>query len=241
MELRVQHTTRYTYSSPARSNINELRLSPDETERQKPGDHLLKVTPITEFKASRDTFGNLIHIFEVEDSHEELVISSEAEVETHCCRSKVDAAYQTPFDLKAQKVDEWSYSFTTDSGCVKVDPDIWREAVDIQHEASDNWGNFIDGMSRTIFEQCEYRDQVLNTLATASEIRERKFGTCQDFSHLMLGYCRALKIPARYISGYLYDPGLEQQEDAAFIGSEFSHAWVEVMVPDVGWVGIDPT
>ena len=52
----------------------------------------------------------------------------------------------------------------------------------------------------------------------------------------MLGMCRSLKIPARYVSGYLYNGPLDELE-----GAQASHAWCEVYIPDYGWRGLDPT
>ena len=56
-------------------------------------------------------------------------------------------------------------------------------------------------------------------------------GVCQDFTHLMLALLRCLGVPARYVSGYIYYLEKEAQ----------SHAWCEVWLPALGWVGIDPT
>jgi len=56
-------------------------------------------------------------------------------------------------------------------------------------------------------------------------------GVCQDFTHLMIAVLRHFGVPARYVSGYIHRQGQESQ----------SHAWCEVWVPDVGWVGLDPT
>jgi transglutaminase-like putative cysteine protease len=60
-------------------------------------------------------------------------------------------------------------------------------------------------------------------------IRDRR-GVCQDFAHMMIGLCRSVKIPARYISGYL-----------ATEAASATHAWVEVFVPGAGWRALDPT
>jgi transglutaminase-like putative cysteine protease len=56
-------------------------------------------------------------------------------------------------------------------------------------------------------------------------------GVCQDFSHIMLAACRTQMLPARYVSGYLYNNG----HTAA------SHAWVDVLIPGHGWISLDPT
>ena len=68
------------------------------------------------------------------------------------------------------------------------------------------------------------------------EVMASRQGVCQDFAHVMIGMCRSLGIPARYISGYLYNgPG------AHLRGAQASHAWCEVFVPGKGWFGLDPT
>ena len=66
---------------------------------------------------------------------------------------------------------------------------------------------------------------------TAAEAFNDGRGVCQDHSHIMIGAARWLGIPARYVTGYLV------------IGeghpSTASHAWVEALVPELGWVGFD--
>ena len=71
----------------------------------------------------------------------------------------------------------------------------------------------------------------------ATEILENKRGVCQDFAHAMVALCRSLRIPARYVSGYFFDA----TRDRSLRGSEASHAWAEVYVEPLGWVGLDPT
>lgn len=71
-------------------------------------------------------------------------------------------------------------------------------------------------------------------------------GVCQDFAHIMIGCVRAMGLPARYVSGYLLTqppPGQPR-----LVGSDASHAWVSVYLPDLpgaqdgrGWYDLDPT
>ena len=71
------------------------------------------------------------------------------------------------------------------------------------------------------------------TLASSpvDDVLEQGKGVCQDFTHLMIAVLRSFGVPARYVSGYVHRPNKESQ----------SHAWCEVWLPDLGWVGIDPT
>ena len=56
-------------------------------------------------------------------------------------------------------------------------------------------------------------------------------GVCQDFAHLTIGACRALGLPARYVSGYVNHTG-----------EVATHAWCQVWAGDsAGWVDFDPT
>ena len=62
-------------------------------------------------------------------------------------------------------------------------------------------------------------------------------GVCQDFSHIMIAVVRNLGIPCRYVSGYLYHDELHHDRSA----EGATHAWVEALLPGLGWVGFDPT
>ena len=68
---------------------------------------------------------------------------------------------------------------------------------------------------------------------------EQRKGVCQDFAHLMIACLRSLGLPARYVSGYLLTappPGRPR-----LVGADASHAWVQVYVPEAGWIDFDPT
>lgn len=77
------------------------------------------------------------------------------------------------------------------------------------------------------YQQVEYSPGATQLRTPASQSLQRKKGVCQDHAHLMIALCRAAKIPARYVSGYLPGEGA-------------MHAWVEVL-PDNQWCGFDPT
>ena len=62
-------------------------------------------------------------------------------------------------------------------------------------------------------------------------------GVCQDFAHTMIALLRIVRIPARYVSGYLY----RSREDHDRSTPDATHAWVDVLLPHLGWVGFDPT
>src|SRR5690606_3359672 len=79
-----------------------------------------------------------------------------------------------------------------------------------------------------------YHKNITTVATTASEALKLKKGVCQDYAHLFIAFSRANRIPVRYVSGYL-------NQGKKFFGSSFMHAWVEVYIPALGWVGFDPT
>jgi transglutaminase-like putative cysteine protease len=86
-------------------------------------------------------------------------------------------------------------------------------------------------VSRYITEHFEYAPRVTHASSPIDDVLAAGKGVCQDFAHLMIAVLRSFAVPARYVSGYIHRPGKESQ----------SHAWCEAWLPDLGWIGIDPT
>jgi transglutaminase-like putative cysteine protease len=86
-----------------------------------------------------------------------------------------------------------------------------------------------------IYTSCAYEPGSTGISTTADAVLAERRGVCQDFAHLLIGLCRSLGLPARYVSGYLYDP--DQSSEAILA----SHAWAEVFLEERSWLGLDPT
>jgi transglutaminase-like putative cysteine protease len=80
-----------------------------------------------------------------------------------------------------------------------------------------------------IHDNIEYGVPSLPT-TTTSEVLETGGGMCRDMAHLGVTFCRALGIPARYVSGYLPDIGVPESP----LPEDF-HAWFEVMLGNRWW------
>ena len=61
----------------------------------------------------------------------------------------------------------------------------------------------------------------------------KKKGSCRDLAWMMTNMLRYLGLATRFVSGYSYNPELQ-------IGHEL-HAWLEILIPGGGWVGVDPS
>ena len=94
--------------------------------------------------------------------------------------------------------------------------------------------NFLLVLNSFIYNLLEYSPQSTDVNTAIVDILKIKKGVCQDFAHLFISVCRQHKIPARYVTGYL-------NQGEAFIGASQLHAWVEVLIPELGWIGFDAT
>jgi transglutaminase-like putative cysteine protease len=86
-----------------------------------------------------------------------------------------------------------------------------------------------------VFEQFKYIKGITSVETTLNEVWELKAGVCQDFAHILLVFLRQIRIPARYVSGYICPNKNGMRGEGA------THAWIEAYIPFNGWVGLDPT
>jgi transglutaminase-like putative cysteine protease len=85
-----------------------------------------------------------------------------------------------------------------------------------------------------LYNLLEYSPESTDVNTPIAEVLRIRKGVCQDYAHVFLAVCRQNKIPARYVSGYL-------NQGDGFIGSGQLHAWVEALIPGLGWIGFDAT
>jgi transglutaminase-like putative cysteine protease len=86
-----------------------------------------------------------------------------------------------------------------------------------------------------------YERQVTTVSTTVAEVIHSRRGVCQDFTHVLIGLCRTIGIPARYVSGYLIVDRSHAVSDWETSATVASHAWVEAYTSTHGWRGFDPT
>ena len=234
MKLRIQHRTEYLYTSAVRSNSNEIRLRPPATPWQACGFFMLKVLPSTRLKQYHDFHHNGVHHFEIEESHQRLVIEAQSTVTT--VRRGEEEVVPCSFVAWGQyRESEEGGLYVGHSRYVRFNPQLWKAALDVRDECDDIFRT-AQGLNHFVYDNCRYQAGVTTVETTSEDFFVGRVGVCQDFAHLLLAMCRSLGIPARYVSGYLYD-----EKRGHLRGAHESHAWVEVYVPNRGWVGLDPT
>ena len=235
MKLHVVHRTVYRYNSLVTQNLNEVRLKPMSDEGQVCESFSLITRPESRLTDYLDFYFNYVQIFEIQPPHQELIIESASAVSTKSHTLSRDAVTSPLSHLPEYHQLERCYDFIQPSALVAVSPEVWRLAVDACHGITDIWQSAV-AIMRFIHSNFRYVPDSTNVSTHMNEVLHQRRGVCQDFAHVMLGMCRALKIPARYVSGYIYNGRTDQ-----LIGSQASHAWCEIYLPDLGWQGLDPT
>jgi transglutaminase-like putative cysteine protease len=235
MLLHLLHRTTFVYSGDARDSFNEVRLRPRDDATQSCRQFALRTTPDSEIRDYADFHGNTVHFFDIAAGHDRLVIEAESEVETmpDAARPGVPAV---AFDaLMASPDREMHAEFAADSRYVPLDPQLWRESLDVLAGGREDVWSDACRLGRHVHDTFAYRPNSTGVTTRAIDALKLRAGVCQDFAHVMLGLCRCASIPARYVSGYFLNPDRRPGE------IEASHAWVEAFVPGYGWAPYDPT
>lgn len=236
MKLQVFHCTQFSYATPVHDSFNEARLQPADHPTQRRHSFILKVLPSTRLSHYLDFYLNCVHLFELSRPHTDLTVEATSIVTTANLPQLDPAARPQPLDqLAGCQTMEQCYDFLQSSSYVDTNADVWRLAIDAAHGETDAW-QAAQQLMHFIHREFRYQPNSTHVHTTMQEVLQLRTGVCQDFAHVMLGLCRVLRIPARYVSGYLYNGPAEQLK-----GSQASHAWVEVYIPGHGWLGLDPT
>jgi transglutaminase-like putative cysteine protease len=91
------------------------------------------------------------------------------------------------------------------------------------------WGR-VQAICNWVHAHVTFGYQYARPTRTALEVYNERVGVCRDFQHLAVAFCRALNIPARYVTGYLGDIGVPPVP----CPMDFS-AWFEVYLADRWW------
>lgn len=96
-------------------------------------------------------------------------------------------------------------------------------------------GSRVNGIANWIRQRVEYRYGTTDSSTDAFDTATSRVGVCRDFAHLLISFCRALGIPARYVSGYCLE--LEPPDFHAYVQVYLSGAWHNV---DATFEGVRP-
>ena len=241
MQYTVRHLTRFTYETPISESMMEVRMQPRTELHQRCLGFELTTTPRATIAAYRDPLHNIVHHFDIPGRHGQLTIVAEAIVEFVGAPSLPAALPMDAWrDVDLAQRAHMHWDFLQPSQLTRETPLLraFEDALCVEHgialRARDPLSELL-ALNTAIHRRFTYRQQVTAVDSPIDHALESGEGVCQDFAHVMLACVRRRGIPCRYVSGYLFHGSDDTSVDGA------THAWIEALLPGLGWVGFDPT
>jgi transglutaminase-like putative cysteine protease len=226
----IRHETVYRYSTPVAFAPHVLRLTP-RPDSVRCLERSLSITPtplgISEFS---DTFGNsYTNVTFGAGSTDELVIDSRVVVETFK-PPVLSPGHALPRLPWPPPFNDSLFSYRQPGGSPEVAALAERLALEVDHAPL----AFFDRLCQTLYSTFDRQIRVDGLAQTPAETLATGRGACRDLTVLFLAVCRSQGVAGRFVSGY-------QGQEASPDGKRHLHAWPEVFVPELGWLGWDPT
>ena len=232
MRIHVEHRTSLAYSADVVESVMDARLGPRTDEHQRWGAFEIKVTPNAAIRRYADGFGNIAHLITVAKPHRTIDVVMRGEIET-----TLADPFQPPRARPTALAPGDAVDYLGPSPLIPKVEALNTTAAPIAAGGEAPF-EIVQKLMHVVFEQFEYRSDVTTVATTVPDVLAHRTGVCQDFAHVLIGLCRAVGIPARYVSGYIL---AGTKSDAPTRGAGASHAWVEAFTPTHGWRGFDPT
>ena len=217
MHLNIEHKTRYAFDTPVGYTIQQLHLTPQDGFGQRVKHWEIRVNG--RMQSHADAFGNTAHTLVLDTPHSEISITAHGEVETGLnTPPQADVLplevylRDTPLTTTEKRIRSFARLFEPVDG--KVDEGVIKALM--------------DGIQDCV----TYRKGKTSMHNSAAEALAAGEGGCQDYAHIFIACCRSLGVPARYVSGYLFNAESNSME---------SHAWADTWLEEEGWRSFDVT
>jgi len=241
--LEIRHRTRYEYAQPVALDDYRLMLRPRDSHDLRLLHTNLVIDPVAQVRWIHDPFGNSIAIASFAPHPiRALEIISTIRLERYGVPSELpqieDYARTLPFSYLAQDAPDLARCAERHYPDPQAKVSRWtRQFLDGAGKASDTFAVLLR-LCQGIKDQLAYAMRFEIGTQPPARTLEIGGGTCRDYALLMMEAARSLGLAARFLSGYLYDPELDQPGSHA---PSTPHAWMEVYLPGAGWVEFDPT
>lgn len=220
MRLQIQHTTQFHYDDPPSYGLLQLRTAPQSSAAQTVIAWDISLDGARKQVQFKDQHGNRIDLIEVMPDAQLLEISVSGEVDTHSADGVLGRHHQS--------MPLWHYRQQT--SLTRLTEGLRELAESIVLPTESTIAD-LHSLSQLIRERVAYTPGQTGVNTTAGDALENAKGVCQDHSHIFISIAREKGFPARYVSGYLLMDDRTSQDA--------SHAWSEVYLDGLGWVGFD--
>jgi transglutaminase-like putative cysteine protease len=236
MRVQIEHVTRFRYSQPVFCEPLTIRLRPRENAFQRLPQFQVTVEPQPAGVSDiLDTEGNAVTVAWFNGAADRLKVRTQA---------VVDLLLANPFQfLLAPRGQALPCEFTPEErrwlhfyqmpDAAAVAPGVRSLAESVRHEVQGGTIAFVTRLAERIRDHCKLTPRSAGPSWPAERTLNERCGACRDLAVLYNEACRAVGLPARFVSGYQID---EPEESAHQL-----HAWSEVYLPGGGWRAFDPS
>jgi len=234
----VRHTTTFRYEPAVRESVMEVRLQPRSEGEQRCLSFALAVDPPANIMQYRDFTGNTVHHFDIAGRHTQVKVTAQSAVELQSVPAPRPSDSGDWNDLDALVAGNDHWEMLLPSHFAHSSAPLEGLAKELRCERRGNPLTLLTEITESIYGLFAYVKNSTKVDSPIEEALQTRQGVCQDFAHIMIALVRPLRIPCRYVSGYMFHRD-EDEKDRSLEGA--SHAWVEALVPGWGWVAFDPT
>ncbi|WP_171209331.1 MULTISPECIES: transglutaminase family protein [unclassified Ruegeria] len=218
MKLRIKHETRYDFDAPVPFGLQQLRKTPKSFRNQQIINWTTEIEGGRKELSFEDYHRNTVELISFEPNTQTVVLISEGVVEvedTHGVLGRHEGS--TPLWLFQRGTTQTKPG----RGCMELVRSLPKlEPLEQMH-----------ALSEAIRQAVTYKIGSSSPDWSAEDAIEAGCGVCQDHTHIFITCARHMGLPARYVSGYLMMNETELQDA--------THAWAEVHLDGLGWVGFD--
>ncbi len=244
----IVHTTTYRYSEPVRFGEHRVMFRPRDSHDLRVLATDLQVSPEASVRLIQDPHSNSIAIVQPLADAAELRIACSFTIE-HAHSQNLElpldpSAEQFPFAYSVAERFDLEHYLRPHHDDPKGELSAWARQF-IRTDGPTRTRELLVAMNQHIREHFTYAAREEEGTQGPLETLARGAGSCRDFALLMMEAARRLGIATRFVSGYLYDPALDETNGdaapAAATGAGSTHAWLQAYLPGAGWVPFDPT
>ncbi len=236
MILRIRHLIEFRYDRAVFIEPLIVRLRPHCDCAQKLHEFSLRLAPSPAGQREViDLHHNVATTAWFSGEHERLTIEA---------RSDVEPLLENPFDYLVS--DPGVMALPMRSGAMEdpaIEPYLFRDQPDpaideLARQVAERSGGrtieFLSHLTSHLHDRCRVIVRPQGDPLPPAETLGRGVGACRDLAVVFMDACRAVGIPARFVSGY-------QHHEPASTEDRDMHAWAQVYLPGAGWRGYDPT
>ena len=240
----ITHTTHYRYAQPVLLGEHQILFRPRDSHDLRVLATGMRVTPEpVDIHLYQDVYSNSIALIQPQSPAVELKLECSFSVE-HTGTRALDLpmrpgslAYPFAYDAEEQLVLRHYLTpyYNDPAGILRA----WAKQF-VRADGTTGTRELLVEMTQFIRGAMQYRARYSRGVQTPYDTLRLQSGACRDFATLMIEAVRHLGYAATFVSGYLYNPWLDDGS-RQHVGAGSTHAWVQVYLPGAGWIPFDPT